>query len=621
MIRINGTELNQWDTGRGVVVTGIEAEHVHLANQGDSKAVIIGLVDNDDAPIPNFLLQTGKPLCVYAVKDGVTLESKMFSVKKRPRPENYVYEDDQRNYIYELITDANNAIESARNAADGANQAAKEAEDAAKEAEAAAEELAPLIVATKDWSYSASYNAADIWNAVAAGRDVILAISGYGRPKDCSAPILSATKEQAIFAIIEAGSLILFIIDTDGAIIRRGYPLSLYAILDDTKTDSSATWSSAKILAIIAQGGTGDIDMGDDRAVKCGRVSAPELHVTDSIAEGFYVTSELVGGNYGKPVAVLNGTNGDEAVVLRHIAPGTEALDAVNKAQLDAVEATANSKAKIDNTAVGADAWSSQNTVDKLCPKVSESSPCVQMQPVGSSKVKVSVKKDSEYSHIKLYCTGKNLYPQDSSAFTANFYVNRESGDLTATDSSIASAFFPVSHLVGKTLAIAGAYVGGSKPGWMFYDSNKKWMGTQFGGNTATAVVPAGAAYFRFTIRKSNITVFDKETNKNVLDYSLIQLEIGNSVTEAEAYDEITFDPAVGDIELDRVFLDGVNTFYAYAGSMEEQTDGSITFVPTKAVDVHVEGYNHPAYEIEKQRQEIEQLKGIVLSLGASMTV
>lgn len=118
MIEIIGTELNQWDTGRSVRVTGTEASHVHLANQGDSKAVIMELADSL-ALIPNYLLQTGKQLCVYAVADGVTIESKVFYVKKRERPENYVYEDDQRNYIYELIESAEQATLEAQRVAEG----------------------------------------------------------------------------------------------------------------------------------------------------------------------------------------------------------------------------------------------------------------------------------------------------------------------------------------------------------------------------------------------------------------------------------------------------------------------------------------------------------------------
>ena len=117
MIEIIGTELYQWDTGRSVHITGIEVDKVHFANKGDSKAVKMGVVDSQ-AVIPDYLLQTGKQLCVYAVANGVTIESKTFSVKNRERPEDYVYEDDQRNYIYELITEAREATSFAHNAAE-----------------------------------------------------------------------------------------------------------------------------------------------------------------------------------------------------------------------------------------------------------------------------------------------------------------------------------------------------------------------------------------------------------------------------------------------------------------------------------------------------------------------
>lgn len=138
MIEIIGTALTQWDTGRVVQVTGVEADHVHFANHGDSKAVIMGIADSQ-AKIPDYLLQTGKQLCVYAVKNGITLESKTFYVKHRERPENYVYEDDRRNYIYELITSAETAVENANLAVEGANLAAAGANAAKSSANLAAE--------------------------------------------------------------------------------------------------------------------------------------------------------------------------------------------------------------------------------------------------------------------------------------------------------------------------------------------------------------------------------------------------------------------------------------------------------------------------------------------------
>jgi hypothetical protein len=130
MIEIIGPALNQWDTGRVVHITGIEAEYAHFANKGDSKAVILCIVDTH-AKIPDFLLQTGKQLCVYAVKDGITVGTRTFYVQKRERPENYVYEDDQRNYIYELIASAETAVKDANAAVTSANLAAKNANEAA----------------------------------------------------------------------------------------------------------------------------------------------------------------------------------------------------------------------------------------------------------------------------------------------------------------------------------------------------------------------------------------------------------------------------------------------------------------------------------------------------------
>lgn len=138
MIQIIGNRLSQWDVGRLVEVTG-EASHVHFANQGDSKAVIID-VEEGKAKIPDYLLQTGKTLLAYEVLNGVTLESYTFAVRKRERPENYVYEEDQRNFIYVLIQDAGNAIARAIQTADEADRAAYEADLAAHNARGASVE-------------------------------------------------------------------------------------------------------------------------------------------------------------------------------------------------------------------------------------------------------------------------------------------------------------------------------------------------------------------------------------------------------------------------------------------------------------------------------------------------
>lgn len=134
MIHIVGPGLSQWDTGRSVTVTESGANEVHFANPGDTHAVIMELVDGG-AKIPDYLFRTGKPLIAYAVQDGITLERKIFPVKKRPRPENYVYEDDQRNYIYKLIDDAQAAINAANQVAQDLLKAKENGEFNGKDAD------------------------------------------------------------------------------------------------------------------------------------------------------------------------------------------------------------------------------------------------------------------------------------------------------------------------------------------------------------------------------------------------------------------------------------------------------------------------------------------------------
>ena len=133
MIELVGNQLFQWDVGRSVEVTG-GATHIHFANQGDSKAPIIEIVDGK-AAIPNYLLQNGKNLYAYAVLNGVTFETKVFSVRNRERPENYVYDDDQRNYIYELIQSVEDAVASVQGALGNAEAAVDAAQSAVTEAE------------------------------------------------------------------------------------------------------------------------------------------------------------------------------------------------------------------------------------------------------------------------------------------------------------------------------------------------------------------------------------------------------------------------------------------------------------------------------------------------------
>ena len=127
MIQLIGGLLYQWDVNREVEITSSEATHVQFANVGDMQAPSIELV-NGKAKIPAYLLQTGKQICVYAVKDYVTIEKLLCPVRKRERPAEYVYEDDQRNYIYELINSAEEATKAANDVANELREAKENGE-------------------------------------------------------------------------------------------------------------------------------------------------------------------------------------------------------------------------------------------------------------------------------------------------------------------------------------------------------------------------------------------------------------------------------------------------------------------------------------------------------------
>lgn len=149
MIKVNGNPLHQWNTGRALSVDVTGATHLLLASQGDSYAARVE-IENNTVKIPDHLLWEDKTLIAQAVKvdleNGVeqrieTLECVTITVRKAPRPEKYVYEDDRRNYVYQLISDAEAAANAANTAAASANAAAGTAVAAANKADQVAQDL------------------------------------------------------------------------------------------------------------------------------------------------------------------------------------------------------------------------------------------------------------------------------------------------------------------------------------------------------------------------------------------------------------------------------------------------------------------------------------------------
>lgn len=98
--------LYQWDTEQYISIVGIDVDavtHVHFCNIDSDSAVVVGpTIDGNNivARVPNKLLQLSKPVIVYLYgageeSGGKTLHAFRIVVVPRPKPEDYVYTEDE----------------------------------------------------------------------------------------------------------------------------------------------------------------------------------------------------------------------------------------------------------------------------------------------------------------------------------------------------------------------------------------------------------------------------------------------------------------------------------------------------------------------------------------------
>ena len=105
-----GKELWQWDTNRILVVEDSSIVEVHFANKSMSKSLVRQVkqeAENRVVSIPNILLQDFLDIKVYAFDGEATKHEKVFKVRKRPKPENYVYTETD---VIRIETVVQNAI-------------------------------------------------------------------------------------------------------------------------------------------------------------------------------------------------------------------------------------------------------------------------------------------------------------------------------------------------------------------------------------------------------------------------------------------------------------------------------------------------------------------------------
>ena len=146
--------------------------------------------------------------------------------------------------------------------------------------------------------------------------------------------------------------------------------------------------------------------------------------------------------------------------------------------QLTEVIENVETRAVIDDTTVGADAWSSQNIVDKLCPAFTESGLVVTCEPVEGYPLSVT----TEEGTTAITRCGKNLinYTAESKkTYGVTFTVN-EDKTITVNGTSTGKIYFVVgkANLVkGAEYRVSGCPAGGNGATYNLYIDNNQDTG------------------------------------------------------------------------------------------------------------------------------------------------
>ena len=102
-------ELYQWDLNVKVVVEADDINEVHFANKTCSRALVAEVHSENNykySYIPNVLLQQPYDLKVYGYTPSHTEYDCVIPVVLRPKPENYIYTENEKYTVQEIVNDA-----------------------------------------------------------------------------------------------------------------------------------------------------------------------------------------------------------------------------------------------------------------------------------------------------------------------------------------------------------------------------------------------------------------------------------------------------------------------------------------------------------------------------------
>ena len=95
--------FTQWDKGQILICDECpQGTQIHFSNTRSEKAYVVETDSSLEAEVPDILLQEPFPITawIYRIEDGIyyTENRREIQVIKRPRPEDYIYTDEEKRY-------------------------------------------------------------------------------------------------------------------------------------------------------------------------------------------------------------------------------------------------------------------------------------------------------------------------------------------------------------------------------------------------------------------------------------------------------------------------------------------------------------------------------------------
>lgn len=489
---------------------------------------------------------------------------------------------------------------------DGAFEAAKRANARAEDAEAASEGAQAAARAAKASenaaAASASNAAADAGKAgpyakaAQAAQEAAENAAAAAAASKSAADTLAAEAARAAKAAENskvAANNAAYFAGEDATAAQRAAATATAAANDagQSASDAAASKAAAETAAKAAQDAQTATAAAKEEAVKAqGAAQTAAKSAQDAQAAAEKVRDDAKAAQKGAEAARDTAAKSAEAAA-KSEANAKQSADTLAESVENVVANTAavaelkEKKAEIDDTAVGASAWSSKHIIDMLCPPLEESGNPVVCYPVAGYPLGVKAKWElvqegsgtpspenirpiKGRDSVKVERCGENLFkfPYSTSTASRNGLVitSQQDGSITVNGTATADTWYAINQNIEKRLpmntpmALSGCPAGGStKTYYIGLYLGGKWFSDSGNGNTAV----------KFTTReiasRVEVSIIKGTVCNNLTFYP--KIEVGTTNTPYSKYqgstNTLTLPETVYGGEVDAVTGNGQETW------------------------------------------------------------